>query len=85
LIGGGSEHADTPGARAVLIGQSLRQRSGLRGRLPGRQAERFGVGPAVVLGEHFAKAARPVRDGAMANLAARDRKAGNGDRKAAGS
>ena len=85
LIRGGSEHADTRVAQAALTGESLRQKSGLPDRLPGRQAELFGVGPAVVLGEHLAEAARPVRDGAVTNLAARDRKAGNGHRKTAGS
>ena len=59
-------------------------RSGLRDRLPGRQAECFGVVPAVVLGEHLAEAARPVGNGAVADLATRDWKAGNGHRKAAG-
>jgi hypothetical protein len=34
--------------------------------------------PAVVLGQDLAEAARPVRDGAAADLAARDRKTGNG-------
>jgi hypothetical protein len=57
---------------------------GLRGRLPGRQAERFGMDPAVVLGQDLAEAARPVRDGAAADLAARDRKTGNGYGETAG-
>ena len=35
---------------------------------PGRQAERFGTGPAVVLGQDVAEAAGPVRDGAAADL-----------------
>ena len=56
----------------------------LQDRRPGRQAERFGVDPAVVLGEHLAEAARPVGNGAVADLATRDWKAGNGHRKAAG-
>ncbi len=58
--------------------------AGLGGRLPGSDAERFGVGPAVVLGQNLAEVAGPVRDGAVAELAARDRKLGNGHRKAAG-
>ena len=58
--------------------------AGLQDRLAGRQAERFGVGPAVVLGEHFADGAWPVCDGAVANLAARDWKTGNGHREPAG-
>ena len=57
---------------------------GLRGRLPGWQAERFGMGPAVVLSQDLAEAAGPVRDGAAADLAARDRKMGNGHGKTAG-
>ncbi len=59
--------------------------SGLQDLLPGRLAERFGVGAAVVLGEHLAEAAWPVGDGAVADLAARDWKLGNGHRKTAGS
>ncbi len=42
------------------------------------------MGPAVVRGQDLAEIARPVRDGAVTYLAARDRKMGNGDRKAAG-
>jgi hypothetical protein len=58
--------------------------AGLRDRLPGREAERFGVGPAVVLGQDLAEVAGPVGDGAVADLAARDRKVGNGHGEAAG-
>ena len=43
-------------------------------RLHGREAERFGVRPPVMLGQHFAGLAGLVRDGAVADLAARDRK-----------
>ena len=57
---------------------------GLCERLPGRQAERFGMGPAVVLGQNLAEAAGPVRDGAAADLAAGNRKLGNGHRETAG-
>jgi hypothetical protein len=39
---------------------------------------------AVVLGQDLAEAARPVRDGAAADLAARDRKTGNGHGETAG-
>jgi hypothetical protein len=53
-------------------------------RLPGRDAEGFGMGPAVVLGQDLAEVAGPVRNGAVADLAARDRKMGNGHREAAG-
>src|ERR1022692_959265 len=54
------------------------------GRLPGSGAERFGMGPTVVLGQNLTEVAGAVRDGAMANLATGDRKTGNGHRKAAG-
>jgi hypothetical protein len=56
----------------------------LRDRLPGREVERFGMGPAVVLGQDLSKVAGPVRDGAVADLAVGDWKLGNGHRKAAG-
>jgi len=59
---------------------------GLRDRLPGCEVERFGMGPAVVLGQDLSEVAGPVRDGAVADLAAGDldRKLGNGHREAAG-
>ncbi len=57
---------------------------GLRDRLPARQAERFGMGPAVVFGQDLAEVAWPVRDGAAADLAAGDREIGNSHREAAG-
>jgi len=57
---------------------------GLSGRLPGREAERLGMGAAVVLGQDLAEVPGPVGDGAVADLAARDRKMGNGHREAAG-
>jgi hypothetical protein len=50
-----------------------------RGRLPGWDAERRGMGPAVVLGQDLTEAAGPVRHGAVADLAA-----GDGHREAAG-
>ena len=40
------------------------------GRLSGRAAEGFGLSPAVVLGQDLADRPGPVRDGAMADLAA---------------
>ena len=52
-------------------------------RLPGRDAECFWVGAAVVLGQGLAEGAGPVGDGAAADLAARDWQVGNGDREAA--
>ena len=55
---------------------------------PGRhwpgKAECFGVGPAVVLGQRFAESAGRVGHGALADLAAGDRKLGDGDRETAG-
>ena len=58
---------------------------GLGGGLPGRGAERFGMGwaRAVVLRQDLGEAAGPVRDGAAADLAARDRQLGDGHREAA--
>jgi hypothetical protein len=40
----------------------------LRAWLPGRQAERFGMDPAVVLGQHLAGLAGPVREPCSGNL-----------------
>jgi hypothetical protein len=93
----GSEHrpatlrdsACRVGPRQSRLGRTIpagtaRLVPGIRGQLPGRQAERFRMGPAVVLGQDLAEAAGPVRDGAAANLAARDRKTGNGHRETAG-
>jgi hypothetical protein len=56
----------------------------LRDRLPGCDLERFGMGPAVMLGQDLSEVAGPVGDGAMADLAARDRQLRNGHREAAG-
>ena len=53
-------------------------------RLRRREAERFGVRPPVMLGQHFAGLAGLVRDGAVADLAARDRKVRNRHGEAAG-
>jgi hypothetical protein len=50
----------------------------------GREAERFGIGPAVVLSQDLTQAAGPVRDGAMADLATGDVELGNRYREAAG-
>ena len=57
-----------PGRRALLAGK----------------AERFGMGPAVMLGQRFAESAGPVGHGALADLAAGDRKLSDGDRETAG-
>jgi len=54
------------------------------GRLLGRETERFGMGPAVVLGQDLAEAARPVGNGLTADLAACYRKMGHGHRETAG-
>jgi len=53
-------------------------------RLLGREAEAFGMGPAVVLGQDLADLAWAVCDSAVAHLAARDRQMGDSDRRAAG-
>jgi len=42
------------------------------------------MGPAVVLGQDFAKGAGPIGDGAVADLATGDRQMGDGHREAAG-
>ena len=52
--------------------------------LPGGKAERFGMGPTVVLGQGLAEAAGPVCHGAAADLASGERQLGNGDGEAAG-
>ena len=53
-------------------------------RLLRREAERFGMGPAVVLGQDLTEAAGPVRDGAEADLATDDWWLGNGHGEAVG-
>jgi hypothetical protein len=68
---------------------ALAQRAGLAslGACTGllrRDAEHFGMGPAVVLGQDLTEAAGPVRHGAVADLATGDRQLGNGHREAAG-
>jgi hypothetical protein len=57
---------------------------GLSARLPRFEVECFGIGPAVVLSQDLGKGAGPVRDGAVADLAAGDRKLSNGHREAVG-
>jgi hypothetical protein len=47
--------------------------AGVSDRLPGCEVERFGMDPAIVLGQDFTEGAGPVRDGAVADLAAGDR------------
>jgi hypothetical protein len=55
-------------------------RGGLRTLLGGK-AERFGMGPPVVRGQRLAEGAGPVGHGPLADLAAGDRKLGDGDRE----
>jgi hypothetical protein len=55
-----------------------------RGRLAQCEVKRFGMGPAVMLSQDLTGVARTVGDGAVADLAAGDRKLGNGHREAAG-
>ena len=57
---------------------------GLRGRLPGCEADCFRMVAAVVPGQDLGEAAGPVRDGALPHLAAGDRQMGGGHREAAG-
>jgi hypothetical protein len=77
----------SPAARSSLADRGPRLHEcigGSPGSLRGRDAERFGVSPAVVLGQHLTEVAGPVGDGAVADLTARDRELGNGHGKAAG-
>jgi hypothetical protein len=79
----------SPGSRKVVRGnrRQWRYREVMRAacrRLVGRDAERFGMGPAVVLGQDLTEAAGPVRHGALADLAAGDRQLANGHGEAAG-
>jgi hypothetical protein len=67
------------GAVAAGDGTSGVMRRGLR-TLLGGEAERFGMDPAVVLGQRFAEGAGAVGHGALADLAAGDRKLGDSDR-----
>ena len=64
----------------------MRGRAGgsIRDWLPRCELERFGMGPAVVLGQDLGEGAGPVGDGALADLAAGDGQLGNGHREAAG-
>jgi hypothetical protein len=62
----------------------LGRRGDRAGGLPGREVERFGMGPAVVLGQGLADSAGPVRDRAVADLATRDREMSDRYREAAG-
>jgi hypothetical protein len=59
---------------------------GVLGRLRtllGGKAERFGMGPPAVLGQRLAEGPGPVGHCPLADLAAGDRKLGDGDRKTA--
>lgn len=57
---------------------------GVRDRLPGRDAKRFGMCPAVVFGQDLTEVARAVGNGLTADLAARHRKVGYGHWETAG-
>lgn len=50
--------------------------------LPGQDAKRPGMGPAVVLGQDLAEGTGAIGDRAVADLAACDGKVGNGDGEA---
>lgn len=80
-----SEHGKGQMPPYVTLGLAARK------ALPGsRAAEKDidsstrGMGPAVVVGQDLTEAAGPVRNGAVANLAAGDRQLGDGHRKTAG-
>ena len=65
-----------PGAWQGVSGPATRRQwyvRRLRDRLPGCDAEYFGMSPAIVLRQDLTEVARPVRDGAAADLAAGDR------------
>jgi hypothetical protein len=51
--------------------------------LLGGKAKRFGMGPPVVLGQRLAEGAGPVGHSPLADLAAGDRRLGEGDRETA--
>ncbi len=72
------------GSDVLSSGMSGRDAELPAARLPGREAECFWVGAAVVLGQGLAEGAGPVGDGAAADLAAREWQVGNGDWEAAG-
>jgi len=65
-----------PGSRKVVRGQSAP--TTVPAGATGREAERFGMGAAVVLGPDLTETAWPVRDGAVADLATGYRQLGNG-------
>ena len=79
-----SPSADTPWRHRRLGRFAARVGARPAEGLPGRQAERFGMGPTVVLGQDLAEASGAVRDGAATDLAAGNRKLGDGHRETAG-
>jgi hypothetical protein len=82
---GSSHRSVTQGSvKARESRDSCRGSAGLRDQSPGCGVERFGMGPTIVLGQDLTEVAGPVRDGAVTDLAAGDRKLGNGHREAAG-
>ena len=81
----------TCGLRSAQVGAGLadvcwvdRRPAARWASLWGGDAERFGVGPAVMLGQNLADVAGPVGEGAVAELAAGDRQMGDGHREAVG-
>jgi hypothetical protein len=77
-----SSPAAGPSRVGRLVVASADGAEGLRGRLPGTEAGRLGMGPAAVPGQDLAEVPGPVGDGAVADLAARDQKMSDGHREA---
>lgn len=67
----------------VQLSAPIDASDGAWGALLGRDAERFGMGPAVVLGQDLTEVAGPVGHRAVADLAAGDGQLGDGHREAA--
>jgi hypothetical protein len=77
-LGGGSGSADVGDDNCGVVPRV--SVTGYRGC----EVERFGMCPAVMLGQDLSEVAGPVGDGAVADLAAGDRQLRNGHREAAG-
>lgn len=71
-------------SRFAIAATGLLASCGGFGVLPGQDAKRPGMGPAVVLGQDLAEGTGAIGDRAVADLAACDGKVGNGDGEAAG-
>jgi hypothetical protein len=78
-----SPEITSPGSAGIGDDAGGDSAGGLCDRLPRWVLEYFGMGSAVVLGQDLGESAWPVGDGAVADLAAGDWKAGNGHREAA--